>query len=72
MHLMSLHSTGSDYNQLTDFTIPMGEPSACRSLTAIADGVVEDIESLLVSIDSDVEDASGNATVVIIDADGIY
>ncbi len=69
---MSPHSTGSDYNQLIDFTIPMGASSACRSLTAVADGVVEDTETLLVSIDSDVEDASGNATVVIIDVDGIY
>ncbi len=73
MHLMSMHSSHvseSDYNKLMDFTIPMGEPSACSPLTAVADGVVEHTETLLVSIDSDAEDVSGNAIVVIIDVDG--
>ncbi len=51
--------------------IEEGEMRGCHPISTVPDGRVEYAESLRVSLDSTFEDASGNATVVIIDNDGI-
>ncbi len=62
---------GDDYIA-TNFTfvIEEGEMRGCHPINTVPDGRVEYAESLRVSLDSTLEDASGNATVVIIDKDG--
>ncbi len=76
MHVYGILSTicsttdGDDYIATNTFVIEEGEMRGCHPISTVPDGRVEYAESLRVSLNSTLEDASGNATVVIIDNDG--